>query len=514
MSRPRCLGSPRRGVAILVVLVVISVAFALSYAIMRSQSTALLIQNNAELRASARQAAITGLTVGLKRMHTADWEGVDTTLTGSLDSHAGFQVTYTTGDPSLAPDDEDYWEYPYRVTLISTGRATDPGDAQRAVTCQMRAVARLIPRKLADTPPGWSDIVDHTLCQWRLGYCKLNVPLHIEGPTRVRGTLDLGNTEINWPSAARQQYLGDLNEMRLAGGGDWRPVSGPVSMFYWWQYWDTRWLLNTRMDVATSNKTFQTEFSPPSLSRAGHYRLYPGGKEYSATTLRSRLENTTLEPDPETNPLGIFVRYGNVRIRDNVTIRGTLITIGGSAADVDMEGESIQFAPPQEGPPPVAGSSDPIRLPAILSSDDITVQPGANVSIRGIAIAQDDFRVESADQDETTLGVVGRVAAKDLYVRRRREWNKSHNWWEDRLDEFEAQREEKGGLAYFPEWLAQAHGLDPTPRITMRKETENIHHVWRNPDDPLFVPHPDDATELDPGNPGLLWELIEWTENL
>ncbi len=54
---------PRRGVATRVVLLLISMALAVAYASMRSQTTASLVQRNAALRTSARQAAMTGMTV-------------------------------------------------------------------------------------------------------------------------------------------------------------------------------------------------------------------------------------------------------------------------------------------------------------------------------------------------------------------------------------------------------------------------------------------------------------------
>ena len=41
------------------------------------------------------------------------------------------------------------------------------------------------------------------------------------------------------------------------------------------------------------------------------YRLYPGGEEYEIPRLGETLENVSLAPDPQHNPLGIFLREGD-----------------------------------------------------------------------------------------------------------------------------------------------------------------------------------------------------------
>ena len=96
--------------ALVLVLLVICITLGLSYAAVRSQFTGLRIQQNADRRISARQAAATGLTMAIKKMHSGDWNGVDTTLTGSLGSNQKFQVTYSTGEPARGardPPNED-----------------------------------------------------------------------------------------------------------------------------------------------------------------------------------------------------------------------------------------------------------------------------------------------------------------------------------------------------------------------------------------------------------------------
>src|ERR1700676_3473548 len=87
----------RRGVAVVLVLGLISIALALAYDLLRSQSTVVLIQANTNLRSQARQAAVTGLMVGLQKMSTAAWGGVNSTLTVTLSTQDSYGGGFTAG---------------------------------------------------------------------------------------------------------------------------------------------------------------------------------------------------------------------------------------------------------------------------------------------------------------------------------------------------------------------------------------------------------------------------------
>ncbi len=67
---------PRRGISLLIVVLLVSLAMAVSFSVIHSQGTALAIQQNADLRASARQAAMTGMAVALREANSPDWIGV------------------------------------------------------------------------------------------------------------------------------------------------------------------------------------------------------------------------------------------------------------------------------------------------------------------------------------------------------------------------------------------------------------------------------------------------------
>ena len=158
-------------------------------------------------------------------------------MNGSLNSTDTFLVTYTTGDPRLSASDTNQ---PYRVTLLSTGYSADPEQTQAVAIYRVRAVVRLIPRKLADEPTDWPTVTattrsnkpNYTVYQWTPGYFTMNVPAQIQGPVRVQTYLGMNlDLDYNWcnsPSTSdiRDAYHTGLEGMRVATNLDYRPFNG------------------------------------------------------------------------------------------------------------------------------------------------------------------------------------------------------------------------------------------------------------------------------------------------
>ncbi len=191
----------RRGVAIVVVLGLISIALALSYTMMRAQGTTLKIQENSRRQADARQAAQSGLAAGLGQLHRSDWKGVGTTLTGRLNDSESYTVEYSAGDGRLSPTHAEFADLPYRVTLKVTGYAT-AFDGGATSTHRIVAVARLVPTALSATSPDWSHMQQFTVYQWTNANFTVDIPSHIEGAVWTQGPVRVSGTYPNTRAGA------------------------------------------------------------------------------------------------------------------------------------------------------------------------------------------------------------------------------------------------------------------------------------------------------------------------
>ena len=488
----------RRGVAVLVVLLLLAMTLGLSYAAMRSQHTAMLIHRNFDRRSSARQAAMTGLTLAIKKMHTADWQGVGSTLDGSLGEYEGFTVTYTLGDPTLSAGHADYEAYPYRVTLLSTGTAVDPSQSAAIAKYRIRAVVELSPRNMAAEPTDWATMQDYTVYQTNDDYVALEIPCRIEGPVRLQEKLRIADVYPN-DTEARLKYLQDLNAMRLAGLPDFRPFNGPVHFRCSdldASYFDELIALLGMVVIDVPKQEVASDWREPvSLT---DYQIYEGGPIYTIPHVSGILENVTLEADPLNNPLGIVYCDTSITIRDNVTIHGSLFC----RDDINIEGTKVVFLPVDL--PSLNGSDVPVRLP-VASCQNFLIKPLADATVRGLVAVFDRFEVERS-HETTKLDLLGRLITRRLYLMEREPWDLLY--WNDHYANFSMNLAlgDPPLTPYFPVWM-QAQGRDPIPRITIRPDPgPNVcQYHWYDQDDPIYLPHPDDDA--------LRWDLLEWTEN-
>lgn len=491
-ARPR-----RQGVAVLVVMLLIAITLGLSYAMIRSQNTALRIQQNAGVRGSARRAALTGLTIALKKMHAGDWcygEGVNATLSAAIGQHASFQVTYRVGDPSLAVTDPDYV---YRVTLLAAGTATDPADSTRTATHRARAVVRLVPRSVAKEPTDWAAMQKYTLYQSKRDSFEIDIPCRLEGPVRAQSKVEIAKHYPN-DNNAWSRYLRDLNAMRVAGRPDYRPFSGPVDLPFLDQSAAHLFALASELRVPV-NDTPPSEVAADWMQPGSftHYQIYPGGAVYTVPWSGTTLENTTLEPDPETNPLGLYYRSGDVTIRDNVTIQGSFFC----SHDIRIEGKNVHFKPvPLLG---LSGSEAPLRLP-VATCHRFVVKPTAGGSLTGLAAVFEELSIDKSP-DTVEFAVAGRVITRKFFIKERQPWETLD--WSRHYSDFLMQLGGTEGpvVPHFPVFMAY-RGCDPKPLLTIKPDPSPVTYHWIRPDDPIYVPHPDDD--------GLRWDLVEWTDRL
>jgi len=204
--------------AVVVVLGLLSITIAVCYAMLRTQSYTAQIQTNASRQADARQAAVAGLTIAIRKMHQADWPGVDTVLRGDLQAHTSYEAHYQTGDPSLSPGDDDYAEYPFRVAVRSTGYVQDPANPSVRAVHTVRAVMQLNRRARAATPANWARLqeydADHpyTVVQWGDVPARIQSPVRIEGPCHFQGSLNICD---EYPRVDNRPLDGQLDEVAV-----------------------------------------------------------------------------------------------------------------------------------------------------------------------------------------------------------------------------------------------------------------------------------------------------------
>ena len=482
---------------LLVVLLLVSLTLGLSYAAVRSQFTSLQIHRNSGRRISARHVAVTGLTMALKKMHTSDWEGVDSTLTGSLGPYENFQVACTGGDPSLSPGHPDYEELPYRVTLLSTGYAADPDNPASIATYQIRAVVRLVPRECSGEPTDWALMQQFTVYQYKKDSFEVDIPCRLEGPVRIQGKLKIAPHYPN-DGGARSRYLRDLGNMRWGGLPDYRPFTGPASLAFHEQDGWQLYVLGSLLGVVTQDMPVMDPASdwskPESLIQ---YAIYEGGRVYAIPTIGSTLQDTTLAPDPVENPLGMYYCSSSLTIGNNVTIQGSLFC----KDDIKIEGANVHFQPVEALG--VYGSDGPVRLP-VATCQKFTVRPTAGGSLTGLLAVFDEFEIEKSPET-VQFSITGRVVAKKFFIKERQPWETLN--WKDHYEDFEDQLDGDDGpiISYFPEWVRIMRGRDPNPQLTIKPDPTPIRYHWHNPGDLIYVPHSSDD--------GLRWEIVQWTEN-
>jgi hypothetical protein len=313
----------------------------------------------------------------------------------------------------------------------------------------------------------------------------------------------------NPPGSARARYFRDLRAMEVAGAGNGMPLHDALYLprsrtsAETLSYFDEDLQISAVDTTGVSATNFVTH--PGAVST---YKLYPGGKNYSVTTLASSLSSSTKQANVQTNPLGIFTRAGTITLYDSNTIQGTLITTGsGSSGDIEISGQNNVLQPVSI--PRLDGTTATLQLPIVIVEDDFKVLSSAGVTATGAIVAGDDFRAD-AGNDSVPFVVQGKVIAKEFYIHQRWQWDsKNGAWWRDRLAEFMAQLSTPSSQnysPYFPKWLKNTQSLDPIPKMKFGPDPANPTYHWHGFGSlPLYTY--DTNTET-----GLHWDIIAWDD--
>ena len=303
---------------------------------------------------------------------------------------------------------------------------------------------------------------------------------------------------LEWAAenSSRAHFLEDLNLMRLSSLGDYRPFNGKVYLSYASQSDQTLDQLVHRLGLETEDIGATPFIAGTPLSSATFsYQLFKGGKTYQVQDIPSNsLTNTTLEPDQEKNPLGIYWSPTHVAIRDNVSIRGSIFCF----EDVDFNGENIEFQSVNLN----TFLDDPIRIPAVVS-EDLDIHNDTDATVNGMLVVEDKFEFRRG-HDSVKFDLEGRVVCGRFKVQERSEWD-SMDW----AYVYEVYRR-SGDTEYFPEWLKRHYFRDPRPRLTIKPNSASINYHWLDPNSPTPIIVPED----NPDGLGLAWEIIRWSDGV
>lgn len=505
----KALCTPRRGMALIMILGMIALTVAASYALLRSQTQTTLLQTNSQNSFLARQAAEAGLLRAIRKMSVNDWGGVGSTMTGNCDSQSSYSVTFTAGDASLAPSDPSYSEYPFRVTIVSTGTALNLGDSTLPTTYSMTAVVQLVRRALntTSTPSLWNMMNGFTCYQWNssatIWTVNIDSPVQFQGPTCFMGnllfqTLSVDPSDAN--SDSRKEYLDDLKKKFTETGVDYRHFTGDVSLVMTRQSGGTNGDIQKLGVNAVSTSAITT--LPVSYTNAPtNYQLYAGGPSYTVgnllTTYGSNPAGQTIASSVTTNPLGIYKTGGTVNFKSGTTFAGVLFA-DGSSDELRLDGLGVELN--GLNLPPLSDSSTVYQLPITMVKNNLVVKNNSNSVVRGLVMNWTNFAVDAGSQN-TVFNLQGRMFTEDLDISARTEWTgvSTLNWSLQRTL-FKSQ----GSISYYPDWMdLSLFDLQPIPRIKFQPPVAVTYH-WPDWNQPIYT--------MAPGDTGLRWNIISWRD--
>ncbi len=496
--------SRRRGVAVLLVLGMLAMTLALSYASLRGQATVAQLANNLGRGEAARLAAESGVFTALRRMSEGTWAGVTVPFSGNLSADTWYEVSFATGDAQLTPADPQYGEFAYRVTITSVGYSSDPGQPTVRAIHKIDAIVQLARRTILAEPAGWSDLEPLTVHQWGNRLIVTQFPLRIAGPVQLLGTLNLF-PEYPLSTNPEERYFQDLEKMRVDSLGDHRPYNGPVNIAKNRQTQET---LEDLQDLSVSVIDSAASTTPPVAYPVTvlTYKLYPGGKSYTIPILQalytSSLQNRTIVPDPVANPLGIYRSHNSLAIYNDVHIQGTIISTG-TTPDIQVHGTDVTIDGVNLAP--LEGSTQNYQLPVALIKDDLRFHGTSDARVTGLAMVYDEFELKEGPKT-AKFDLTGQLMTAGLAIRGRSEiallgaleWETQHSLF---LLQYPLLPSEK---KYFPVWMQEQSGVTYAPLLKVQRDASGVKYHWQDWTQPVY--------QKDPTDQGLRWNLIRWSE--
>jgi hypothetical protein len=495
-----------RGIAVIMVLGILAITIAVSYATLRGQGTTTQLARNGSRSLEARAAARSGIAAALRAISDNAWGGVTASLSSNITATSWYQVTFRTGDDKLVDTDPSYSEWPFRLTIESTGFASDPLNTNIQAQYKSRCVVQLLRKNMVPEPASWSSIIAQNVYQYSSSDAYVQFPVRIDGNATLLGKLQLC-TEYPANSTARDKYLNGL-QLRAATLGDYRPFA--LGKLYLKG-------LATQQDVTTTTTMLTVDLGTPAVEAAvtasppSHpgtlvsYRLYPGGDAYTATQLVGTLSGQTLGPDVKHNPLGVYSTNGPLSIGANVRLTGTLITDGNGSSDVTFSQSNIVLQPLNL--PALYGTSQVYQLPTLLAKGNVTINKAVSVQLSGATMCWKIFEVfnnDSTPANSTNLTLTGNLITDTFKQHGRSTWTQSALQWN--IDQLVFTGQSVTGTPYFPDFEQTQRGFTVKPTLTFSPDSSGVKPHWHDWSQAVYQP--------DPADSGLRWEVVRWEENL
>lgn len=338
------------------VMTSVSASVILTYAFVQTQIVSTAVSQNVSQRGNALQAAQTGAAAAVQAMQTPTWGGVSTVLTGTLQSDSSGTLSYEVAYlpyPGSAGEVLDA-DAALKVLVQSTGKwqpvAVASGEQTtmpQPVTRSVQVLTQLMPRlpgrtigsgdnaaarDLCTNPNEFDSIQSYALFSRSSSSSDFEIDpgVRLEGNIFVKQRLALF-TDSQFGGSIQSRVQKDLKQRFYSTSGGQTvyahpyPLSGTVNFTSNPNGGDQ----NDYSDSGVSWVKVNSTPVCPSISYSNwqQYRLFTSGFAYTAPTVNSTLQDTTLRPSAQ-NPLGIFYRNGSLTIYDDVTIQGTLVCTG------------------------------------------------------------------------------------------------------------------------------------------------------------------------------------------
>jgi hypothetical protein len=501
-----------RGIAVVMVLGLLAITLAISYATLRGQGTTSQLAHNNARALQARVAAQSGLAVAVRKISENSWGGIASTLTSNVTDHSWYQVRFETGDVRLATtvltlptSDPRRIEYPFQVTIDSVGYASDPLNPAVRSEHKCRCVVRLLRKKLVAPPSFWDPMTDITVFQYSAQDAYVQFPVRISGSARLHGRLRFC-TEYPNSNLARDQYLSDLNLRRIALLGDDRPFPSTMTLRGLLTVQDaaTVAVLTTKLGMVVTDTAVPAAAPVSHPGTVNNYRLYPGGQEYSTPLLQydygNPISNATIGPHPKENPLGIYRSQGSLTLGNNANITGTIIA-DGSGPDIQVTGTGVVLKALDL--PSLYGTNVVYQLPVMLVNDDLRFNSGSNAKITGMAMVWDEFELKSGAVN-SEFELKGNLVTSTLQLRGRTSWTQTPTQWS--IDRLTFLSQIVTGTPFFPDYEQNLRGFTVKPALTFEPNSSGVKPHWHDWSQPIY--------QADPADPGLCWEIVRWEDNL